>query len=385
MQNKFDENNCAVISALLEIKDECYFFEKRILGEDFYNTNCNKFDFLYYRSIYSSFRDVCDLPLFFLINEEISNAGGRDALRSVISQALESKSAASSTEPSEPLNPPRSARHFQDLEYLFVYQYNEVLASLILDFTVSAFSTFEFWINRLYEHICVDYQVALIDRRIEKISKEFQKYAKSPDEEKLAKATQKMLSQPGRFVSFPDKLNGILKSIDQEIYPRNIAEDREIVDFISKLRNTVHNLGIHRGPSISIIVGGAQHILLENKPKQSGTWIDHLKLISQLVEIYTGLLSSLKDTDTFVPAFIIPQVDYRRIEILTLTMSDFIHIDLRNQDDLEKINSYSNFLHTRFNLTYMQSKEFIGNLLRLEKKNFTPLDTYALLAKITPA
>ncbi|HHH54384.1 MAG TPA: hypothetical protein ENK91_12055 [Bacteroidetes bacterium] len=73
MEYKFDKNNKDKIASFLEVKDKCFFCEKQLLG-NLFQINNNNWKFIYYHSFFSLIRDVSDLSLFFLINEEISNS-----------------------------------------------------------------------------------------------------------------------------------------------------------------------------------------------------------------------------------------------------------------------------------------------------------------------
>lgn len=380
MENQFDEKNCSLIGAFLELKDRCYSWEKSFLGEAFYNTNRNKFDFICYTSFYSGFRDVCDLPLFFLINEEISNSHERNLFPPLMEQVFKNDRFVSGTCEQGDEWPLRAVRHRQDLENLLVFQYNEVFASSLLDFIVSAFSVFEYWIDRLYTTVCKDHENRVLESRIAGISKELKKYAASPTEDALKTIAQKILSKTGKFISFPDKINGICEHIDKNKYQRDLKKDLEIVSFISRQRNTVHNLGTHRGADVRIILDGVEHFLEKGKPQKSESWVHTLGLVGQLIEIYTAILLSLNERENFLSGFVDGRVDFLKIEILTQTMNDFLYQDLTGDELIRTRGNYAEFLCKKFGFSVSQSDVFIDNLLNLNRRELSQIDTYGLLA-----
>lgn len=382
MDYEFDENNCALIGGFLALKEMCFFYEKHFLSEVFFNTNLNKFDFIYYRSFYSDFRDVCDLPLFFLINEEISNAHGRDHLPKIIKQAFKSKSFTTYFQDEE--KPQREEHQYKDIIELLKYRYNGIVGSAMLDFTVSSFSVFDRWINVLYEKACSNHKEKIINSRVEKISVQLKKYKQSSEEHSAEEISKKILSIPGKFISLPDKINGIYELIDKKSYVRDFRKDIDIIDFLSKKRNTVHNLGEHRGQNQTITVDEIDHELSTGKPAHSASWLNSLELIGHLLKIYTELLSSIPNKADFVDSFIEQKLDGLAITVLTLTINDFLGQHGLKAEWTARKGGFADFLVKRFSFSAKQSAVFIDNIMNLGKENLSVEDTLSLLAMPNP-
>lgn len=382
MDYEFDENNCALMGGFLTLKEKCFFFEKYFLGEGFFNTNLNKFNFIYYRSFYSDFRDVCDLPLFFLINEEISNAHGRDHLQKLIKQVFKSKSFTAYSQDENKQQ--REDHQYNDIIELVKYRYNGIVGSAMLDFTVSSFSVFDRWINVLYEKACCEHKDRIIKSRIKKVSAHLEKYKQSSAEHSAEEISKKILSIPGNFISLPDKVSGIYKLIDKKSYAGDFRKDIDIINFLSRKRNTVHNLGEHRGQNQTITVDGIDHELWTGKPAHSASWLNSLELIGHLIKIYTNLLSSIPNRTDFMDGFIEAKLDNQAIIVLTETINDFLGQHGLKEEWTARKGDFADFLVRKFSFSSKQSEVFIGNIMNLEKKNLSGEDTIILLAMPNP-
>lgn len=353
--------NLMLIGTLLHLKDKCYLNENFFLGEAFFNTNKNKFNFLYYHSFYSHFRDVCDIPLFFLINEEVSNAHERDYFPILIDQLLYQGHYKPIKKHHGIEDEKRDIAHTsQELADLLINKYNQSLGSQLLDFHVSAFSAFEKWIDRLYSATCEDHKDNLILSRKEKIIKAIINYKNDPSEKTLDSSVKKISSIPGNFISFPDKLNGLYKKISINLYERDKKQDLDIISFLGKKRNTVHNGGIHHGNSTELIHNEVTHTLETGKPAYSEYWIDAINLLGELIEIYTEILKCLPSRKEYITSFIDPEQNEILIEILITVLNDHL---LSTEQESNKA-GVANFLMSRANLSGKQA----DNLLKIISK-----------------
>lgn len=370
---QFDSNQCNLLKSLLDLKETCFFWEKNFLGEAFYNTNQNQYSFLYYQSFYSSFRDVIDLVIFFLVNEEISNSTGRSGFEKLLKQVL--------TIDTSKRNFYSNEKHFRDLKYLFINHYNSMLGSMMLDFTVSSFSTFENWINYLFESdLCKEQKNLIIESREKNIRNVL--VDKSNIEEKLNKI---MKLRTGNFFSLPDKLECIYKMINdnKRKYKEDWKNDKEIIDFLAARRNTVHNQGIHRGKDKVREVNNKKFILREGSPYNTNSWIDDIKILEELIRIYTNLLDSIpKETRRKnINSFIIPQCDYTKISILTKVIIDYLpYLDSSNEYQKDMLNT----LMSEFNLSETQSKNIIREINKTNCEIWKEEDTFHLLSIFNP-
>lgn len=352
---KFDNNQCNLLKSFLDLKEICFFWEKNFLGDAFYNINQNQYNFLYYQSFYSSLRDIIDLAIFFVVNEEISNSIGRIGFENLLNQALKSESSKLKFYSSE--------QHFRDLKDLFVNYYNSMLGSMMLDFTVSSFSNFENWINYLFESsLCNKQKESVIRSRKNKVEKILIQESKT--EKKIEKI---MKLRVGDFFSLPDKLECVYKSIidNNGSYRRDWKKDKEIIDFLAARRNAVHNQGIHKGKNKEIEINNKKFTLHERRAYHSNCWVDDILLFEELIKIYTGLLSAFPKEirRNNINLFIITQWDEKSINILTLIISDYLNCtDISDESKIIMKNSLVN----KFKLSENQSCKLIEELNNID-------------------
>lgn len=378
---KFDTNQCNLLRGFFSLKEKCFFWEKNFLGEGFYTTNQNKYNFIFYHSFYSSFRDVIDLQIFFLANEELSNITGRCGFDELWNQVFEDDVEKYYLNES----------HYIDMKDLFIWRYNPILGSLMLDFLVSAFSAFENWISRLFDKIC-DKQREIMNNsrkeKVEKFIKDTFKNKKDDDthlsNEEMDTLISKINSIPKcDYFSFPDKLECIYKVIDKENYKRNWNEDKNLVNFLAARRNTVHNQGIHKSKNKELRFKDKIYTLEQGKPYKVEKYTDDLSLISELIDIYTELLRSVPEDIRLnnITSFIEYNIDDLSIEILAKICSDIINISDENS---ELTNLIKRNLTEKFSLSEIQVERFILFLKKSGKKEFSLEDMVELLSLYNP-
>lgn len=362
----FDKNNIRLISSFLKLKDYCYYFEKYFLGEGFHQTNLNKLSFVHYASFYSSFADVCDLPIFFLINEEISNEHKRDFAYSILTEALASENFKGVYDGRENDVSNKNSIHIQEIRHLLSKKYNPIVGSMMLDFSVSSFSVFEYWIDHFYNMLCQNHREKIIESRKDKKRKIIEKY-----KDDLDSCIDKISKIPGDFISFPDKLNGVLDFVNKENYKRDLEHDKKIIEFLGKRRNAVHNLGIHRGQDCELINKDIKFRLEKNKPAACDSWANCLDLTGELIKIYTAILSSM-DSKT-VESFVDPRIDYRMVGILKESIDHcFVFPDPR--DDGMPIEMFKKMLINKFGFNEDKANKFIENIqINMENLDFSDL------------
>lgn len=281
----FDKNQCILLKGFLDLKDSCFFYEKECHGEEWYQRNkslgfaCKNF--------YSSMRAVIDLPIFFLVNEELSNITGRSGFCELWKQIFD----ISNTRHIEDME------HFQDLINLFRFNYNNMVGSMMLDFHVSAFSVFDNWVNILFEAISEKQREDMLLSRKEKYKKILLSYKENTEENIENEIIEKLMKLSGKYFSIKDKFECIIKNINdnsQNKYGRDLKKDREIIEFLGAKRNTIHNLGINRtGSEKKIELNNREFHIEKNKPYISDNYVDDLKMIEELIKIYTELFKSL--------------------------------------------------------------------------------------------
>lgn len=287
----FDKNQCNLLKGFLDLKDKCFSEEKKCFGEEVYQENLNNNFVL--KSFYSSLRDVINLPIYFIVNEELSNIQNREGFHNLWDQVFRIDNINYRFRTNE--------QHFNDFCYLFNQQYNSILGSMMLDFTVSAFSTFEHWINILFEAICEEERENIIYSRKNKIKKIIRNILENEDDldkypdRKFDSKIEKIIKNQGYHFSIMDKFNCIQKNIEKnkQNYCRDIKRDREIIEFLAAKRNTIHNLGVNNSSSRSINFLGKEKKLSQGTPYFSESYVDDLKLFEELIYIYTELFRNI--------------------------------------------------------------------------------------------
>ncbi|EMN7257863.1 hypothetical protein WB876_004217 [Vibrio vulnificus] len=319
----FDSNNKSRIGAFLSLKDKCFYHESERLGIRFHVNN-NNLPFIYFSSFFSHMRDVCDLSILFLINEEVSNSIGRKPypklIEEVVSEGFYSKKIMVNNDEVVFENI-KIKFTLEEIRDLFVNKFNGMLGSQILDFQVSAFSSFEFWVSKIYEMNKEKIESDLMKSRELKYSKLIDKYREASESDK-SKILQKIIKLPGGFVSFPDKLNCIFKLVDKDKYRRNINEDKDIISFLRANRNTVHNGGVHKGKDHLLLHNNKSFVLESDKPAYNENYNDLIALIGELVDIYSEILFSL---DSMTPdLYTEGQYNTRSLNLLSVACKEFV-------------------------------------------------------------
>ncbi|MGY5943186.1 hypothetical protein [Stenotrophomonas forensis] len=293
--SSFDANHKAIISAFISLKAKATLLEKHLLS-DSYHINRNDLPFIEVQSYFSLLRSVCDLPIFMLINEEVSNAGARTLIPRLVDEIRTDKCIATQVavdgKPEE-ISQEDFHESLSDIRELFVSRVNHMVSSLMLDFTVSAFSCFEYWITKLYEGY-PELSTAYSEGRKSRASKLIERAGRSSSSEEQRKLVDDALKLRGNFESFSDRLNALYKIVDKKAYARDINRDKELVSFLGARRNAVHNAGVHRNNTRNISHKGASYVLEEGKPFYSKSYPQSIEMVGELADIYVNIVRSLK-------------------------------------------------------------------------------------------
>jgi hypothetical protein len=291
----FDLNNKRRIGAFLLLKDKCSYHElERLHIRSCINNN--NLPFIYFSSFFSHAKDVCSLSLSFLINEEISNSTGRDGVSHLLDQVIREKHYSNGIQVNG------EGIRFCDFKLkltleettdLLINRFDGLLGSHMLDFQVSFFSAFEFWITKLYDVYRDELSAEFEARRRKKYLKLLANY-QACDEAGREKVLDDLIKLPGAYMSFPDKLNAVFKKVDQQRYRRDLTSDRALIDFLRQNRNTVHNGGVHIGRATELLHGGKCFRLETGKPAYNENYNDLIALVGELVDIYAEILRSIE-------------------------------------------------------------------------------------------
>lgn len=200
----FDANHKAIISAFMSLKSKATLLEKDLLI-DSYHINRNNLPFIEVQNYFSLLRSVCDLPLFMMINEEVSSVGARHLIPKLVDEMRADKCIATHvTVGGELAEISQGDFHasLSDIRELFVGRVNHMVSSMMLDFTVSAFSCFEYWITKLYDGY-PELDTAYSESRTSKASKLIELAGAASSPECQRKLVNQALNIRGSFVHFP--------------------------------------------------------------------------------------------------------------------------------------------------------------------------------------
>ncbi|HDS1743926.1 MULTISPECIES: hypothetical protein [Pseudomonas] len=358
----FDKTHKDILSAFIALKNKCFFLEKHVLN-DLHTLNRNNFTFVYANSIYSHMRDVCDLSIVFMINEEISNITRGQHCESLLSE-LSADGHLGDTitfnNKTFKISPEDLEYSLSDIEKLMRQRINQIIGSHMLDFSISAFSAFEKWLTILYSCFASEFDKKYYDSRLIKAKKILDNYAKAEDQNCKDLLVERALKLQGAYISFPDKFNAILSKISIDSYPRDLPTDKKIVEFLRMHRNTVHNGGVHHGADISVEYKGETFSMVSGAPKYNDSWVKSIEFTGELVEIYTSIVKSIGELSP--EAYCSFQEDELAILILDRTVQDFRH---SNFADRERTLHLVDFLKRKFDLSNESATNFMAHLRRV--------------------
>ncbi|MDY1338842.1 hypothetical protein SOJ48_18205 [Pseudomonas aeruginosa] len=293
----FDGNHKKIIAAFIALKNKALLLEKHTL-RGIYQINQNSLPFIELRNYYANLRDVCDLPIVFMMNEELSNTAARHLCPDLLIEMLEEKLLT----PRVQVDGRFTALAHEDFEAslsdvraLFSDRINGMVGSLMLDFTVSAFSCFEYWITKLYDGYSKKLEADYEQGRREKVVKLLERYGNAKSDEEMSKCLNGILKVRGSYRTFPDKINALYKMVDRQSYGRDIKHDKDIINFLGACRNTVHNSGLHRKAPLQITCNGVTFWLKTDRPWYSASYPQSIALLGELADIYSHLIRSLND------------------------------------------------------------------------------------------
>lgn len=254
----FDENNVGRIKALMKIKGHA-------LAWDIGITN----------TFFSHFSNVVDVPLLYIMNDELSDFLNN---RGPIEKLLEECRACEDDEVTASVD---------DMKDLFINRADFLIGSLLLDFYVNAFSTFEKWMCSAYDFIKAQYPSS--DSRRKKLIKYIEKYvAVKDDEDAKNDLLLKIMNKCSSYISSMDKIKYVIKKIDEKCDDyRSREQDIELIEFLSRVRNTVHTGGYNLTEnSYSIIYSGEKYTLNSGEVFISNDHSKSILLWNRIIEIY---------------------------------------------------------------------------------------------------
>ncbi len=246
--NKFDTNNKERIYNLLVLKGEAL-----LKGELLYMhqkvSNDKK-----YSNFFTAISDQIDTLLIYFINDEISaSLYERGPFSSLIEEVKKDH---------------YSVRDFKCLEYaesdlpnLFANKTDFIIGSNFLDFKVNTFSVFEKYIDELCEKLLLSNPRS--NKKEEKLIKLIESYSES-NSTLEKEVCLKKIKKISFYVSSAEKIEYVLSKSGYQKLEMNKA--RAFLKFYRNQRNTIHNLGVHKGESESETVKDIEIRLDTGKP-----------------------------------------------------------------------------------------------------------------------
>ncbi|WP_241570002.1 hypothetical protein [Rosenbergiella collisarenosi] len=174
----------------------------------------------------------------------------------------------------------------------------------------------------------------------------------------------------GSYISFPDKINSIVKIINKNEYPRNLKEDKDIIEFFRLHRNTVHNGGVHHGKKVSINYKGKSFSIEPGKPMYNESWAQSIEFIGELVDIYSNILCSISELPP--EAFCYFEEDIIKLKLLDTQITDYTYSESRSDQRCYFINS----LERRFDFSNKSAIIFTNHLDTLIDSRSEDVENY---------
>lgn len=237
---------------------------------------------------------VANQLMYFFVKDELSESNGNKELDSLCYQLLFFKN--------NNLYDKYSKFAYIQLENylknLVMQNFNAFTSGQFYDFYVSYWSCFESCLNV----ICEPYEKNIIQKINKSHFKEMNKFLKSlygervyykEIIEKLNDEEELFYKKFGKYVSFPDKYNYLIKDVLKDKYTRDEKKDRVFLEFCGAARNTLHNNGMHLKANKEIEVKGKIFKLEQGKKQFSDDYSKIFILAEELFDIYVAIVDGL--------------------------------------------------------------------------------------------
>jgi hypothetical protein len=271
----FDKKNKEIIYNLLVIKGEALIkgqFLALKLGVSVGEIHSNFFTLI---------ADQIDPLLVYFINDEITaSLHERGPLTELQDEILNEYSK------EEDFKPLEFAK--EDLFYLFNNKTYFIIGSSFLDFKINTFSAFECYVVKLYENLI---SVTPRSNKNEcKLIKLIEKYCNEVDADKKADSLSK-IKDINFYISSAEKISYVLSKCKLE--KSQLDDINKFIDYYRSQRNTVHNMGIHKGVSKSVTVEGIEINLEQDKPSYTSNHNSAIYACRKLMSIYEIMLENI--------------------------------------------------------------------------------------------
>jgi len=294
---EYQHGNKHRIGAILSLINVCSYYESKHFSYEAEKLGHPEKPVLI-SSFFGHVKMVCEQSLMFFICSEISNSIQARPLGALFDQIIKEgyyDKAIKIQGKKYELSSDSFEQSFGSLQDLFVNRYDQTVGSHILDFSISMFSSFETWITKISESYKDEMTKKYTLSRLKKCQKHLDDYENAKTEEEETKYFKRLRSVPGNYLSFPDKFNFVMGKSKENNYPRELKEDKELVDFLRVSRNSVHNGGIHKGSDVELTHNGVTHRLQQNKPMYHEDYNYLIDLYAEVIDIYDAIITSLKN------------------------------------------------------------------------------------------
>ncbi|PMX00614.1 hypothetical protein C1X59_13630 [Pseudomonas sp. FW215-R2] len=275
---EFDKNNKARIYQLIMLKGHCLFAGDMLdldLGA--------KVEPKLGHTFFSDMSGAVDVLLYFFMNDEVTNClPERGPLQELFAELK--------TEHFKEEDERLFRMAMDDIKDMYGNRVEYMIGSSFLDFTVSSYSVFEFWMGRLYESI-KETDAKRREKKEAFVKEQIGEYnAKTePERQQILK---NIMEKSSPFMSGKGKVDYIFSKMPSDL--DDLDFHKEVVEFYGALRNTVHNLGIHKGHrDYELSLGSGEVTLRIGESHRTSNWSTSIELCYKLVAIYVAAITSL--------------------------------------------------------------------------------------------
>ena len=159
------------------------------------------------------------------------------------------------------------------------------LEAKLLDFKVNSFSVFENYVDALYEELIST--MPRSNKKEDDLVKLVEKYGKENEPDKKKNILSK-IKKINFYVSSAEKINYVLSRCELE--KEELKKKRLFLDYYRSQRNAVHNLGVNKGKSQSVVVEEIEIKLDEGSPSYTADRNSVIHACRELMGIYEVML-----------------------------------------------------------------------------------------------
>lgn len=283
-KDDFDKNSMDRIYNLLVLKGKCLNYNRILISSASDSHHIDAQTPL--STFFSSMSDVIDIFIINFINEEVSaSRQEREPLCAIIDHI---KCMCKTTDHEWYL-----AISTRDCIDLFSKRIDFYIGSSFVDFSVSTYSAFEFWVCKLYSDL--KREKGSSGSKVRSIKKIIEENIGMGRIESTAieQAATEIVGKYMSYISGSEKIDFVMSCAKQN-YRRDIKHDSETIYFCRNMRNSIHNLGTHEGNNITIDGGDyGKASLSTGNPAYCENFSINISLCADIVEIYNEIISSI--------------------------------------------------------------------------------------------